>query len=87
MSTSPTKSDLVLLMLKNTLEYNAGITAIAMIYMMSIDSEKYRTRFINEYKRYTKQYMKKQDKIVEDLTKLIDFNDSNHSPDSNISLS
>ena len=67
----PDRSNIVLLIIKSTLEYNAGITALATLYIGFMDSPKYHKRFLEEYKRYTKEYMAKQKELSKDLAKLI----------------
>lgn len=66
---STPQTDLILVLLKNTLEYNAGVTALATAFVGNLTTPRMHKEFVTEYKRMTKVYEKRQVLIMEDLAK------------------
>lgn len=73
-----TQSDIIFTMLRNALEYNANINAMAIAYLGVINTPKYNKRFISEYKTVTKQYIHRQEQLANELSMLIIPSDNNH---------
>lgn len=65
MSTSLTNSDYVVLILRNTLEYNASVTALAAVYAGNVTTSKVHKQFIREYERLSQKYEKRQSELLE----------------------
>lgn len=69
MSTIPTSSDSILILLKNTLEFNASVVALCTLYVGSTDNMKAQRKFIREYERTAKLYRETQDNLVKEIYK------------------
>ncbi len=66
MSTS--QADIIVtLILKNALEFNAGITALASMYVGNCTSEKVATRFSLDYRKVAKDYEDRQKRLLDEL--------------------
>ena len=71
MSTTPSIDSQIILMLKNALEFNAGIVSIAAVSAGNLETRKQRQQFVREYDRLAKDYSKKQQLILDEVIKSI----------------
>lgn len=69
LATKISPNDKIMVLLKNALEYNAGIVSVATIFVGNCDDPKNQKRFIREYKHATDKYITQQQVLIDELEK------------------
>jgi hypothetical protein len=80
MSTQSDIETIIMLMLKNTLEFNASVVALSTLYVGNMDKSKNQEKFLREYKKLTDNYSQLQDSLTNDIKKIIFIDEQTTEP-------